>query len=185
MSESAAQRRANQTVRNLILSMLATLGVVLLIVLGVPRDDSNRIQQVDYQQIAQEAQPAVSQQLIAPAIPSDWWSNAARLESSFGVDTWYIGFVTPDNQYIGLSQAFEANPSWEALTLQGNWLETEVEIAGKTWEVWPTLSPSTPPGTKEYAMLHRFGNSAVVIYGTAAQADFVSLAEEIAIELGQ
>jgi len=83
MSETPAQRRANQTVRNLILSMLATLAVVLLIVLGVPRDDTNRIASVDYLQIAQEAQPTQSESILAPAVPDDWWSNSARLETSF------------------------------------------------------------------------------------------------------
>lgn len=180
---SAAERRAKQTIRNLILSMGATLGVVLLIVLGVPRDDSNRITQVDFEAIAQEAEAAVGENLIVPEIPADWWSNSARLETEFGVETWYVGFVTPDNQYIGLSQAFETNASWEALILQGNWFEREEVVLGKSWEVWPTLVPSDPPGTKEFAMLHRFDSSAVVIYGTADSEDFVLLAELIAQEL--
>lgn len=184
MSSAAAQRRAKQTIRNLILSMLVTLGVVLLIVLGVPRDDSNRIAQVDYQQIAQEAAASVSQAPLAPNIPDDWWSNSARLQTEFGVSAWYVGFVTDDNQYLGLSHAFESNPSWEALSLQGNWLESEVEISGLTWEIWPTLTPSSPPGTKELAMLHRFDGEAVVIYGTASRADFELLASEIAKQLG-
>lgn len=185
MSDSAAQRRAKQTVRNLVLSMLVTLGVVLLIVLGVPRDDSNRIAAVDYVQIAQEAEVAIGEDLIVPEIPDNWWSNSARLQTEFGVDAWYVGFVTEDNQYIGLSHAFESNASWEALSLQGNWLETEVVIEGATWEVWPTLTPSNPPGTKEYAMLHRFGSEAVVIYGTASQEDFEILAAEIANQIGR
>jgi len=164
--------------------MIATLAVVLLIVLGVPRDDSNRIAQVDFEQIAQEAEAAIDAELVVPKIPADWWSNSARLETNFGVESWYVGFVTEENQYIGLSQAFESNESWEALTLQGNWLEEEVEIAGLMWEAWPTLTPSNPPGTKEYAMLHRFGEQTVVIYGTADEADFEILAREIAKELG-
>lgn len=181
---SAAERRAKQTIRNLGLSMLATLGVVLLIVLGVPRDDSNRIAQVDYIQIASEAEAAIDANLLVPEIPESWWSNSARLETNFGVDSWYIGFVTDDNQYLGVSQAFESNASWEALTLQGNWLEQEIEISGLNWEVWPTLTPSNPPGTKEYALLHRNGGSTVVIYGTADESDFETLAIEIARELG-
>ena len=183
MSNSAAERRAKQTIRNLILSMLVTMGVVLLIVLGVPRDDSNRIAQIDYAQIGAEAAAAINQQPLVPKIPEGWWSNSARLQDEFGVDAWYVGFVTEDNQYIGLSHAFESNPSWEALSLQGNWLEREVEIAGLIWEVWPTLREQNPPGTKEDAMLHRFGSSAVVIYGTAAQAQFELLAEALAAEI--
>ena len=181
---NAAERRAKQTIRNLILSMGVTLGVVLLIVLGVPRDDSNRIAQVDYQAVAAEAAAAIGEDLIVPEVPADWWSNSARLETEFGVDTWYVGFVTEDNQYIAMSQAFETNASWEALKLQGNWLEEETMVDGSSWEIWPTLTPSNPPGTKEYAMLHRFDGSAVVIFGTAAETDFQALASAIARQLG-
>ncbi len=180
---AAAERRAKQTVRNLIFSMVATLGLVILLVLGVPRDDSNRIAAVDYVQIAAEAEASLGFEVLTPQVPDSWWSNAARLENDLGVQSWYIGFVTEDNQFIGLSQGFEVNPSWTALTLQGNWLEDETEIAGRTWEIWPTLTPSNPPGTKEYAMLHSFGDSAVVIYGTASKEDFNILAELLSLEI--
>ena len=180
---AAAQRRAKQTVRNLIFSMVATLGLVVLLVLGVPRDDSNRIAAVDYMQIAAEAEASLGFEVLTPQVPDSWWSNAARLESDLGVQSWYIGFVTEDNQFIGLSQGFEVNPSWTALTLQGNWLEDETVVAGRTWEIWPTLTPSNPPGTKEYAMLHSFGDSAVVIYGTASEEDFNILAELLSLEI--
>ena len=180
---AAAERRAKQTVRNLIFSMVATLGLVILLVLGVPRDDSNRIAAVDYVQIAAEAEASLGFEVLTPQVPDSWWSNAARLENDLGVQSWYIGFVTEDNQFIGLSQGFEVNPSWTALTLQGNWLEDETEIADRTWEIWPTLTPSNPPGTKEYAMLHSFGDSAVVIYGTAGKEDFSILAELLSLEI--
>jgi len=51
------------------------------------------------------------------------------------------------------------------------------------WEIWPTLNPSTPKGTKEYALVHRVGDGLVVIYGTAATNDFEVLAKAIAAEL--
>lgn len=180
---AAAQRRAKQTVRNLIFSLVATLGLVILLVLGVPRDDSNRIAQVDYQLIAAEAEASLGFAVIAPEVPESWWSNAARLENDLGVDSWYVGFVTEDNQFIGLLHGFEVNPSWTALTLQGNWLEDEVEIGGRSWEIWPTLNPTNPPGTKDYAMLHTFGSSAVVIYGTASEDDFKVLAELVSEQI--
>lgn len=183
MSDSAAKHRAKQTVRNLILSLIVSLGLMVALVLGVPRDDSNRISPVDYQAIAAEAEASLKQQVLAPEIPAEWYSNGARLENELGVSGWYVGFVTPDNQFIGMSQAFEANPSWLALTLQGNWQDGEVVVGGKTWEIWPTLKPSNPPGTKEYAMVHSFGDSAVVIFGTAKKEDFVRLAEAIATQL--
>lgn len=182
---SAAERRAKQTVRNLIYSMLVTLALTMVIVLIVPRDDTNRIQPVDYVGISQTVQDSVAETLIAPKLLTDWWVNAARVEKDLGVETWYVGFITPDDQYIGLTQAFESNPSWLANKLQGNWLDVTVEIEGRTWEVWPTLLPSVPKGTKEYAMVHTFDNQAVVIYGTASEEDFNKLATQISLDLNE
>lgn len=181
---NSAERRAKQTVRNLVFSLLATLGVVALIVLGVPRDDSSLIQRIDHIQVAQEAKASLNKDVLAPSIPESWWSNAARLEKELGLDVWYVGFVTGDNQFIGLSQAFESNSSWEADVLAGNQLSAEVEIAGLTWELYPTRNPTDPPGTKEFAMLHRSGTTTVVIYGTAAESEFFLLAESISQQLG-
>jgi len=79
VSDAAAQRRAKQTVRNLVLSLLVTSGLVAAIYLGVPRDDSNRITAVDYQAIAQSASESLGEKAVGPEIPADWWSNAARL----------------------------------------------------------------------------------------------------------
>lgn len=183
MSDSAAKHRAKQTVRNLVLSLTVTIGLMAAMVLGLPRDDSNRLTPVDYIQVAQEAQASVDRQVFAPVIPEDWWSNGARLENELDVQSWYLGFVTPDNQFIGMSQAFESNPSWLALTLQGNWQDGEVSVEGKTWQIWPTLTPKNPPGTKEYAMVHEFDGSAVVLFGTADKEDFLKLAAEISKQL--
>ena len=183
MSDSAAKHRAKQTVRNLILSLLVSLGLMVALVLGVPRDDSNRVNPVDYAQIAQEAEATVNKTVLAPTVPADWYSNGARLENELDVQSWYIGFVTPDNQFIGMNQAFESNPSWLALTLQGNWQDGEVVLDGKTWQIWPTLTPSNPPGTKEYAMVHEHEGSAVVIFGTAKKEDFILLATEISKQM--
>ncbi|MFM1950757.1 MAG: hypothetical protein RL418_444, partial [Actinomycetota bacterium] len=120
---SSADHRAKQTIRNLIYSLLVTLGLTLAIVMVVPRDDSNRIQPVEYQSIAINAEETVGLDVLAPSIPNDWWSNGARLQQDLGVSIWYVGFVTEDNQYLGLTQAFESNPSWVASQLQGNYLD--------------------------------------------------------------
>jgi hypothetical protein len=183
VSDKAAERRAKATVRNLVYSMLVTVGIVLLLILGVPRDDSNRVQPVAYQEVAVSASNAEGRLVLAPEIPAEWFSNAARIDNTLGVRGWYVGFVNDDNQFIGLSQAFETNASWESEMLKTNLLEGEIEIAGLTWEIWPTRSPSNPPGTKEFALKHNFGDSAVVIYGTAERSDFELIATSIAEQL--
>lgn len=193
---AAAERRAKQTVRNLIYALIATLGLVILIVAGVPRDDSNRINPVDYVSEAKAASAVTGQLALAPTIPEDWWSNSARLEETAGVTNWYTGFVTVSkagldstaaetvtNEYIGLRQAFESNPSWVALTLERNWYERDIEVAGFTWQIWPELRPTDPPSTMNTAWLLELEGQAVVLFGTANEAEFTLLAEAMAPQL--
>lgn len=180
---NSAERRAKQTIRNLIFSMLATLGVVALIYLGVPRDDSSLIQRIDYVAVSAEAEASLGLDVIAPQVPADWWSNAARVEKQLGLDAWYIGFVTSGNEFIGLNQTFNSNASWEADFLAGNELSGTEEIDGLIWEVYPTRQPSDPPGTKELAMLHRAENFTIVIFGTANREDLLLLAQAISKDL--
>jgi hypothetical protein len=180
---NSAERRAKQTVRNLVFSLLATLGAVAILVLGLPRDDSSLIQRVDYQNVAAEAEAALGKAVLAPVVPADWWSNAARMEKQLGLNAWYVGFVTTDSQFIAITQVFEPNPSWEADILEGNLVTGRREISGLTWEIYPTRTPSNPPGTKELVMLSRQPGSTIAIFGTAAESDFEILATAIAEEL--
>ena len=183
MSLTPAQRRAKQTIRNLVLSLIVSVGLVAAIYLGVPRDDTNRITPVDYQSISISASDSLGRQALSPEIPSDWWANAARLETTLGVVSWYVGFVTEDNQYLGLSQAFDSNTSWESSLLSNNFQDGQIELSGLIWEIWPTINPSSPPGTTEYALLHRMDKSVVVIYGTATSSDFEQLARAISSQV--
>jgi hypothetical protein len=182
-SKAAAERRAKQTVRNLVYALLATVGLVVLVVAGVPRDDSNRIQKVDYVAEAKAASEAVGQLALAPELPEGWWSNSARLEKTAGVTNWYTGFVTGESEYIGLRQAFESNPSWVALTLERNWYERDIEVAGNLWQVWPELRPTEPPSTMNTAWLIEKGDVAIVIFGTATEAEFIKIAEAMAPQI--
>ena len=120
--DSAAKHRAKQTVINLALSLVATLGIVLVTVLVVPRDDSNRIKPVDYVAAATAAEDSSKLNLVAPStLPEGWWANQAKWSESSadGVKVWKVGFVGPQNQYVGITQAFDVNPTWVAMQISG------------------------------------------------------------------
>lgn len=115
--DAAAIRRARQTLINLLLALGVSLAVLLTFMMVVPRDDSNRIQAVDYVAIAADVRESVGVDVLAPAaIPTGWWSNSARWRDTTadGVNYWHVGFVGPNNQYVGIDQALEANPTWLA-----------------------------------------------------------------------
>jgi hypothetical protein len=187
MSEdAAAKRRARQTVNNLVLALVASLGIMIAIVLIVPRDDSNRIQSVDYKSIAAEAHSSSDKQIVAPELPEGWWSNSARWspKPADGVQNWYVGFVGPKNQYIGLTQAFGVNPTWLAFQLK-NSAKTGTQAVGDfTWDIYEALEPSDPPKTKDFTMVLTYNETdTAIIYGVAKPQDFVVLAEAIQAKL--
>ncbi|MEO0067296.1 MAG: hypothetical protein RJB63_421 [Actinomycetota bacterium] len=187
MSEdAAAKRRARQTVNNLVLALIASLGIMIAIVLIVPRDDSNRIQPVDYKSIAAEAHASSGKQIIAPELPSGWWSNSARWspKPADGVQNWYAGFVGPKNQYIGLTQAFGVNPTWLAFQLKNSAKTGTQAVGNYTWDIYEATEPSDPPKTKDFMMVLNYNDhDTALIYGVAKPQDFVEIAKAIQIKL--
>ena len=188
MSDAAAQRRARQTVINLALSLLATLGLVLAIVLMVPRDDSSKIPRVDYVAVAQEAAAASNLKVVAPEILPGWWSNNATWSANPAdtVPAFTAGFVGPDNQYIGMIQGFNANPTWLALKLQGTELTGAKETTwGSHWDIYTAKVKNDPAKDWDYVRVLKLDwepNDYVILYGNAAPEDFDPIARSIELK---
>jgi hypothetical protein len=183
MSDAAAQRRARQTLINLLLSLAATVGVMVLLVLAVPRDDSNRIQPVDYVAIADQASAEAPGELLVPTIPVDWYSNAARYRSSAqdGVANWYVGLVGPNGEFLAMTQGIDVNQTWIQLMLESNKPSGKIEIQGKSWSVYESVRENNPPKSKDYMMVLEYENNAVLVYGVAPQASLEDLASQLGV----
>ena len=181
MSDAAAQRRAKQTLNNLLLSLAATVGVMVLLVLAVPRDDSNRVQPIDYVAIAEQAAAETSEKLLIPTIPVDWYSNAARYRSSDqdGVANWYVGFVGPNSEFLAMTQALDVNQTWIQLMLESNKPTGKVELAGQSWQIFESVRENNPPKSKDYMMVLEYDKNAVFVYGVAP----TEVLEDFALQL--
>jgi hypothetical protein len=178
---ASRRRRANQTVFNLVVATVASLGIVLFLVLVVPRPDSQEIQTVDWRAVAE--QTGSSEPLLAPTLPDDWAANDAQLRSVSQVPTWYIGFITPgpDSQFIALNQGLEANPTWQADVLREAAPTGETEIAGVSWTVYDQRTEAAP-GNHAYALSAELDGDVVILHGTADDADFAALATAVVAE---
>lgn len=184
-AENSRKHRANQTLRNLIWSLVASVGLMLLLVIVVVRPDQPAREPVDYAQIAAQAQPGIDEPLAVPAVPEKWTSNSAELgEAQDGVSTWYIGFLTPSTQFIALSQGIDANPTW-LVTLLDQHLATGVEtIEGREWTVYDARD-SDDPGNLAYAMVTEAGDSIYVVYGTADDNEFRTFAGSVGAQIDE
>jgi hypothetical protein len=183
-AEASRKHRSNQTFLNLVLALAACLAIVLVLVLLVVRPTLDESPRVAYQKLAAAAQPTVSDTLAAPALPKGWTANASRLEKgSDGIVSWYIGFVTPAPQYIGLVQGLEANTTWVSVRLNNAKPTGSTTIDGIHWTVYDQRETSKDPGNFAYSMSATVGASSFVLHGSADTAEFRVVATSLAAQL--
>ena len=177
-AENSRNHRQRQTVRNLVLALGASLLVVLVIVLLVPRSDAPLERDIDVAAVAEQAQIAIDDELAIPELPEGWRANAAEIRSSAadGVTAWYVGYLTPSDEYIGLYQGVEANPTWVAELLSRTLATGTTTIDGIEYTVYDNRESSDDVGNARYALTTEAGGTTLVLLGTATEAEFATLA---------
>lgn len=182
-AENSRRHRSNQTLLNLIVATVASLGIVLFLVVVVVRPDTSGVTAVDYLAVAADAQDATTEELIAPELPAGWTANSAEYGEKSQVLDWYVGFVTPGTQFIALDQGIDANPTWLAGILDNAKTTGTVSIDGLDWTIYDQRT-AKDPGNFAYSMSTTAGRSTVVLHGTASTPEFQLLASAIAAQIG-
>ena len=181
-AENSRRHRANQTLLNLVVALVASLAIVLFLVLVVVRPDPGTVKAVDYVAIAAEAQGGASEPLLVPELPEGWYANDARYQRVSEVLTWYVGLITPSQQFIALNQGIDANPTWQSTVLDDAKATGSVTIDGITWTTYDRRD-SDDPGNFAFSMTADVDGSTIVLHGTASDAEFEQLAQSLADEL--
>jgi len=183
--ETAARKAANsvsyrqrQTLRNLLLALGASLLAVLVIVLLVPRSDTAIERDIDVAAVAEQAQVASDVPLAVPELPDGWRANAAELRSSNAdqVTAWYAGYLTPSDEYIGMYQGLEANPTWVAALLERTIATGTITIDGVEWTVYDNRDSGDDVGNARYGLTTEAGDSTFVLLGTGTPEEFETIA---------
>ena len=185
-AQNSANHRSRQTVNNLVYSLIATVALVAVIIIAVPRGNpTSSTPPVDYATIAQEAQGTQPDRLLVPKLPSGWKANSAELrtKTADGVDAWYIGLLTPKGQYIGITQGFEANDSWVADQVNRSRIGGTREIDAVRWDVYDNRKSGADAGNVVYALTTKAGKSSVIVFGTADDDEFRAVASALAGQL--
>jgi hypothetical protein len=181
VAEARRKRRANQTTRNLVGSLAASLGVVLFLVLVVVRPDPEPLT-IDYVATAAEAEASLGLSVVSPVVPPSWSANRAQLAGSGGVDEWTIGFITADNTFLSVLQGFTDEQGWLRGALRDPGDGEQVTIAGVDWQRYDRRGVDGV-GLREIALVTTTSESTVVLFGTASDADLELLATAVAAEL--
>ncbi|AXH35640.1 DUF4245 domain-containing protein [Humibacter sp. BT305] len=186
-AEQSRLYRQRKTLNNLVLSLLVTVGLVVVIVLAVPRPATVERDPVDYAQVAQSVQSSMPVPLAVPTLPEGWTSNAAELRGggADGVASWYVGLLTPGDspQYVGLTQALDSNPTWLAQQLGDSVAAGTVDLGGVTWTVFDNRGRSGDFGNNQYALEAESGRSTYIVAGTATPEEVQQVAASIASDV--
>ena len=183
-AENSRAHRANQTTRNLVFAIIASLGIVLIVALVVVRPQGNLVKPINYVTAAAQAQPSVDATLAAPKLPSGWHSNDAELKDGTGsATTWYVGLITPKQQFIAIEEGIKTGDTWYGSLLGTAQPTGHVTIAGVPWTVYNQRSNSNA-GNFGYSLTSTINKEHYILHGSASDAEFTVLATALANELG-
>lgn len=129
-------RRGRQTARDLLLSLGVVAGFVLFLVVMVARPQPQEIREVDPAPMLAAARQQADYPVLAPGSLSDEWrATSARFTGNpDGSTTWFLGYVTPQGEYVGVAQSDgRAAEFIEQQTAEGQAVGQQT-AAGRTWQ---------------------------------------------------
>lgn len=186
VAAARAKRRSNQSTKNLVLSLGASLAIVLFLVL-VAVQTAPETPAVDFEATAQEAADGLDRQVVAPVFPAQWTPTRAELTATLGVAEWRSVFVTngdPDGS-LTMVQGFDADTTWLSEVLRLGRTEGDaVTIGERAWTLYDRRENENL-GLRQYALVTDTPDSIVVLYGSATEDEFALLATAISFDLSQ
>jgi hypothetical protein len=172
---AAAAKRANASVMGMMIALVVSIAAFLPIVLMNPFPKSEGFRpDIDVSAVARNATDVAGFTPVAPETGDTFTSNYARWESGSGsgVPTWEVGFLTPNDSFIGLIQTRLANPTW-LLQETGNAPVTGSRNAGgQEWELRDS-------GKGNRSMVLNYRGTTVILTGPAKLDEFAVLADAV------
>jgi hypothetical protein len=180
-AESSRRYRSSKTFSGLIAAVLATLAIVAVAILGVPRGTPAAAPAIDVSAEASALEDTLGRPVVDPGLP-DWRVNAARVEGE-GVDAWTVVYAPADQAgFIRVAQGFDAGETWVAEVLGGARPTGTVEIGGVEWDEYD-IADSAGAGNVSYALATVAGEDRFLASGSqsadAVRTAAAALAPEI------
>lgn len=159
----------------MVFSVLATLGVVLLVVFLNPGSTEETFDRnVDVSAVAAQSSPDADHPVMAPDVPDDWSANYARWRSG-GADQvpyWEAGYVTGAEEFVGFVQTAQPNPTWLSQRLDGAPNTGMRAVDGVRWELHE-------PAQGHRHLVGELGGTTVIVTGSGELADLDRLAQAL------
>lgn len=181
-AESSRIYRASQTTRNLIAALLVTLGVVAVIVFGVPRGEPPTTERIDVASVAEQIAVAEGRTVIVPDVPDAWRVNGASIEGD-STAAWTIVYVPNEEAgFLRIAQGFDADPAWTTRVLSGASIDDTVTIGGVEWDRYAIPDPARA-GNVSAALSTQAGTDVVLVYGSTDPTTLERAAASVADQI--
>ncbi|GAA2131093.1 DUF4245 domain-containing protein [Kitasatospora kazusensis] len=166
--------RGRQTVRDMILSMLAIGVVAAGVYLLIPHASGDTVGAVDYRSAVASAKRGAPYPLLGPTgLAADWKATSVEYspKDQKGYAVWHLGFVTPSGQYAAIEQSNAARDDVLATTVPGGKPDGDTTVAGQDWHRYQ--------GTHYRALTVQTGSATTVVTGTASYEELAQLAQAL------
>ncbi|MCC9205373.1 DUF4245 domain-containing protein [Arthrobacter sp. zg-Y769] len=170
-------KRANATVIGMLIATGLTLALCLVPVLLNPAPKM-QARNVDVAAAANQAAGDAGYRPLALELPDGWSANYARWNAGTndGVPNWEVGYVTPDTEFISLTQTNAANPTWVFEHTGDSTVSGERPAGGITWELRDSSNGDA-------TLVGEIDGQTLLLSGSADLAEFDVLAEHAVREL--
>ena len=136
MSEQTSTSRYSLgSVPNMLRSLAVVLGIVVVIIFMVPRVSSVSRPPVDVHSSAVDVAGSTGWPILEPrGLPTGWTPTAVRfVRSTDGLQTWHVGFESPNGDYVALEQTRNATSGWLGAETNHAPVVGTTTVAGRTW----------------------------------------------------
>ncbi|MFI2610212.1 DUF4245 domain-containing protein [Kitasatospora sp. NPDC018619] len=177
MAADSKGMRGRQTVRDMVLSMVAVGFVVWIGYLFLPHDaNGDPVHVVEYRVAAASAKRAAPYPLLAPeGLPEKWRATSVGYrpadQNNGKGNAWHLGFVTPSGQYAAVEQSDVPRDTLLADYVTGAKPDGTADVAGRAWD--------RVQGDKARALVAQGGSGATVLTGTASYEELAELAQAL------
>ncbi|MCP2307359.1 MULTISPECIES: DUF4245 domain-containing protein [Kitasatospora] len=169
-----SSKRGRQTVRDMILSMLAVGVVVFVGYVFLPGAQGDGVHVIDYRSALASAKRGAPYPVLGPEGLSDKWraTSVDYRPDKQGHNVWHLGFVTPSGQYAAVEQSDAAHDAAVAAAVAGAKEDGTATVAGDTWQRFQ--------GERYRGLVHPAGTTGTtVVTGTATYEELAQLAEAL------
>jgi hypothetical protein len=159
----------------MVISMAVIVGIVVVLLLLVPRPNQIPERSLDVPAAASGARSELGFAPADPSLPNGWTATVADVQhDTDDLPTWHLTYTTPSGHYAGVQQAKNATAAWESRQVTDGREQGTETIGSHSW----IIRSRTDRGVTSLVL--RGPVITTVVTGTATSAEIDEFAGAVA-----